>query len=33
LRVRNRLVVPDPPELSPDEQAAAIKAAFASFGF
>jgi hypothetical protein len=25
--------VPDPPTLTPDEQAAAIKAAFAAFGF
>lgn len=33
LRVRNRQVVPDPPTLTPDEQAAAIKAAFAAFGF
>lgn len=33
LRVRNRQVMPDPPTLTPDEQAAAIKAAFAAFGF
>jgi hypothetical protein len=25
--------MPDPPTLTPDEQAAAIKAAFAAFGF